>query len=434
MSGLVPRRTRPTSATNLRRAVTVDSSCVAAPGPLSRPSSSSSLVGAKPVHEKLRLRRRATVESGTSPKVDRFTGLPPTPLMALRRGSKGFSRESSQPLSNHGSRSASKRASDAGIGISGVGAWSPPTLFLGEDSSRSGSGPASARSGIGGSRASPSTASFPFPTPLSAFEPDGESALEDTPTPVSTSVLARKYRLELHEVKSIREHVEGARANGVGGLDVPVFHEVLRSVFDVPQVDENILKAAHKASHDVDGQMDLNKFLSWYVQNMFSHVASLRAAPDKSSSDSLVYYLAKKHAVSTIAIDRIKQEFDKWDADRSGEIDQDEFRAMLHAVLKCRNSGDLSESRVQRFWKEIDVDGNGMVDFGEFVVWYLKYFNPDGNVDGFNYGPVEVGRGAAATKSWKSSMFWASSLCRTSRSWSTTEALERKSRRRWVSR
>ena len=30
-----------------------------------------------------------------------------------------------------------------------------------------------------------------------------------------------------------------------------------------------------------------------------------------------------------------------------------------------------------RFWKELDKDGGGDIDFGEFVGWFLKYFKPD---------------------------------------------------------
>lgn len=39
---------------------------------------------------------------------------------------------------------------------------------------------------------------------------------------------------------------------------------------------------------------------------------------------------------------------------------------------------DLSKARVYRFWKEIDRDSSGEVDFPEFCAWYLKYFSPEG--------------------------------------------------------
>jgi hypothetical protein len=37
----------------------------------------------------------------------------------------------------------------------------------------------------------------------------------------------------------------------------------------------------------------------------------------------------------------------------------------------------MSRARVYRFWKEIDRDSSGEVDFEEFCAWYLKYFSPE---------------------------------------------------------
>merc|ERR1712072_1417728 len=48
---------------------------------------------------------------------------------------------------------------------------------------------------------------------------------------------------------------------------------------------------------------------------------------------------------------------------------------MLCVLLRARSKDDLSEKRVFRFWKEIDRDSSGTVNFEEFAAWYLKYFN-----------------------------------------------------------
>merc|ERR1712098_90063 len=106
-------------------------------------------------------------------------------------------------------------------------------------------------------------------------------------------------------------------------------------------------------------------FIEWYVQNMFSMVAQ----HTMSETQSGAYSLAKHFDVSVTVIDKMRKEFDKYDADGSGEIDLEEFQGMLETLLNCRNRDDLSKERVYRFWKEIDIDSSGGVTFDEFCGW-----------------------------------------------------------------
>jgi hypothetical protein len=52
---------------------------------------------------------------------------------------------------------------------------------------------------------------------------------------------------------------------------------------------------------------------------------------------------------------------------------------MLTELLNVVDESDFSRARVYRFWKEIDRDSSGEVDFPEFCAWYLKYFSPEGS-------------------------------------------------------
>ena len=40
-----------------------------------------------------------------------------------------------------------------------------------------------------------------------------------------------------------------------------------------------------------------------------------------------------------------------------------EFEAMMYTLLHCSNKSDLPSNRIERFWHEVDLDGNGSVDF-----------------------------------------------------------------------
>ena len=82
-----------------------------------------------------------------------------------------------------------------------------------------------------------------------------------------------------------------------------------------------------------------------------------------------VDYLAKKYKVDIGQMMKIKKKFDEFDVDGSGEIDPEEFKAMIVFFLKVKDISDLPAARVQRFWAEIDVDQSGQVSFAEFVGW-----------------------------------------------------------------
>jgi hypothetical protein len=88
--------------------------------------------------------------------------------------------------------------------------------------------------------------------------------------------------------------------------------------------------------------------------------------------------LVHEQGISALTAEKLKVAFDRFDTDGSGVIDYEEFRAMLGVLLNVSEEQDLARDRVYRFWKEIDRDSSGEVDFLEFCHWYLKYFSPEG--------------------------------------------------------
>jgi Ca2+-binding EF-hand superfamily protein len=202
--------------------------------------------------------------------------------------------------------------------------------------------------------------------------------------------LAARFKLTLYETKKIIEEFEKAVDQTDGSLTLDQFQVVLSNVFQVKKVAEKVLNSAYDAANCRTG-VNLEKFLEWYIQMMFTDVNALNCSPDKTVSEKLVYDLAKQFGVSVLIIDKVKQKFDHFDGDRSGRIDHNEFKQMMVVVMKAKKAEDLNKDRIDKFWKEIDKDGSGDVDFSEFTEWYLKYFNPDANhVNDFNTaGPVE---------------------------------------------
>jgi len=190
--------------------------------------------------------------------------------------------------------------------------------------------------------------------------------------------LARQHKLEVHEVRYIWETFSRLARNPIGGFDREIFAYAMQKIFDVKSVDSAVQEAAYDISSAKKVEPDFPKFverfLAWYVQNMFTAVANLAGSADMMAADNMVYELAKKHGCCIPILDKIKKKFDQVDVDKSGLISYNEFIAMLVSIMGVSNQSELNAKRVERFWKEIDLDGSGEVDFSEFAEWYLKYF------------------------------------------------------------
>ena len=69
--------------------------------------------------------------------------------------------------------------------------------------------------------------------------------------------------------------------------------------------------------------------------------------------------------------DLIRQEFDKLDTDKSGYISKSE---MLASLSNCQFIGVDKEEEAKKCLDDIDVNGDGMVSYPEFLmVWKFKY-------------------------------------------------------------
>jgi hypothetical protein len=185
-------------------------------------------------------------------------------------------------------------------------------------------------------------------------------------------ILSRMYRLPFHEVLRIAQELDSLQDAESGHISDEDFQQWMYRVFDCSELDQDLVDDAMEVSL-TQRRVHLNKFLAWYVQNMFFQINQLNSCPDRLASDSLVAEMAQRYKVPAFTIDVVKREFDRYDVNRDALLDYSEFLEMVHTLLRA-NVGDLSEQRIQRFWGEIDKYGNGTVNFKEFIDWFLKYF------------------------------------------------------------
>lgn len=64
-------------------------------------------------------------------------------------------------------------------------------------------------------------------------------------------------------------------------------------------------------------------------------------------------------------IDEIRKEFDFFDSDHNGQIDQGEFWELLKIL-----SPNAKESQAAEGFSLIDENSDGVIDFDEFLAWW----------------------------------------------------------------
>ena len=63
----------------------------------------------------------------------------------------------------------------------------------------------------------------------------------------------------------------------------------------------------------------------------------------------------------------LRREFDRFDDDKNGSIDEDEFGRLVVAL-----GVKFTPEQTATAFLAIDIDGNGRVDFREFKGWWSK--------------------------------------------------------------
>eukprot|EP00440_Ansanella_granifera_P051769 gb/GFBE01056127.1/.p1 GENE.gb/GFBE01056127.1/~~gb/GFBE01056127.1/.p1 ORF type:complete len:593 (+),score=92.28 gb/GFBE01056127.1/:1-1779(+) len=166
-------------------------------------------------------------------------------------------------------------------------------------------------------------------------------------------------------------------------LDMRDFHKVLCHMCDVPNLsdlDGEFIEAAFRnADRDASQDIDVEEFASWYASFSFSENIAL---PQESRDHR---NMARKLGIDIIDVDRYKRAFDKYDVDRSGAIDQEEFGKLLYDLLKVPSGHVLPQERIVGLWREADADGSGEMDFEEFCDFYNRRLDGMGDGEGFSF-------------------------------------------------
>ena len=199
-------------------------------------------------------------------------------------------------------------------------------------------------------------------------------------------MLSRQLHLDFHEVKFVLQELRSESTLPTGGLDYTTFSQCLQRICGV-ELEDKWIGTAYKECHGSEGEIDSEQLLIWYRDHIFDLEACKRKRRFASGTavPQVTLDLAKRFHCSCLDLDKVKVKFDDFDLDKSGYIDHYEFEKMLYQLLNCSSQSDFPKARLQRFWNEADKNGDGQIDFEEFLEWYMKYFGTT-----YENGPMDA--------------------------------------------
>lgn len=179
-------------------------------------------------------------------------------------------------------------------------------------------------------------------------------------------LLAKKHHMALKTVmeayKAFRKHDR----KGVGTISEESFIRHVRKRANIPE-GENIPPHLLQGMHAQSDAIGFEDFLQWSVNTAWTEEMLM-----PNHEERKLRQLARQQEIPLPDVERIKRIFDHFDTNKSGMIEEEEFRGMVYKLLKVKNTADIPVKRLQRYWREIDLDSGGTISFKEFLIWYRK--------------------------------------------------------------
>lgn len=195
--------------------------------------------------------------------------------------------------------------------------------------------------------------------------------------------LAKRMKLPAGQVTEAWRKFKRYDSSGRGRLTPQEYQLLLRSVLRerYPRVADIPRELFHRTCprtglppEEKDKDVGIEEFLLWLYEHAFSEAILL------TEDQQCIREQARHWGMSAALVERIQLLFETFDEDSDGHLNYFEFCDLLHKLLGGREA--LPEQRCSAFWREIDVNKDESVDFGEFMSWYLRYFGRSGMPSG----------------------------------------------------
>eukprot|EP00930_Biecheleria_cincta_P026089 TRINITY_DN1844_c0_g1_i8.p1 TRINITY_DN1844_c0_g1~~TRINITY_DN1844_c0_g1_i8.p1 ORF type:complete len:669 (-),score=184.44 TRINITY_DN1844_c0_g1_i8:244-2250(-) len=207
---------------------------------------------------------------------------------------------------------------------------------------------------------------------LIAEEQEEDAVVPSTTFDVCMSV-ADKYKVPLKVVQQTLREFHELDVDGNGVLTLDEFEAALRKTTHVgPDEDlpeHLILKTWESIDSNKDNSVDFHEYFLWTLQAGWKEEVLVNDKQERQLRE-----LAREYGVSVVDVEKLKRVFDKFDVDKSGTIDKDEFKAVICSLMKAEDASQVSHSMLNRYWKEADGNNDGLLELQEFMVWHFNFF------------------------------------------------------------
>jgi len=86
-----------------------------------------------------------------------------------------------------------------------------------------------------------------------------------------------------------------------------------------------------------------------------------------SEDQQFLRQVAKQYGLHLQDVERMKEMFDKYDTDKSGEICREEFDLMFRELESIPAEMEIPTRVIGPAWKKVDSDESGSIQFEEFL-------------------------------------------------------------------
>jgi len=183
--------------------------------------------------------------------------------------------------------------------------------------------------------------------------------------------LGRKHRMKLDSVRQLMEEFLRLDNSNDGTLSMDEFKQAIRDRCNIPahkQLPAHLMDSSFdEADTDNDGMVSFEEFLVWSSNHAFSEELVV-----SDPQERYLRSLARKHHFGLIEVERCHKMFKQHDTNKTGYIEESEFRLIVAALWGC-DVNDISAKRLRQFWLEADASKADRLIFEDFLTWFIKF-------------------------------------------------------------
>lgn len=210
-----------------------------------------------------------------------------------------------------------------------------------------------------------------------------QSGVEDTPMLQSGGKRAAlRVVRDLSEVRRIFGNFDEGQSGVVEPKEfLPLLSRLLRQ--PVSEMDKTqVWKEWDELDTDGNGRVTYTQFEVWYIKTFkiehspdFTEFLSKDAVPEESKR---IREFSKNFGADILDVEKVWKEFKRLDEDQSGTLEREEFAVLIQRQLApgggAGGASEVAPRVIDKFWMEVDADGDGVVSFEEFAAWYMRCF------------------------------------------------------------